>query len=93
MDAAALHKIAHLARLEVRPDEEAELLATLGRVLDWMQQLNELDTTGVEPLVHLTEAVNVLRPDEPRQTLTQAQALAAAPRHDAAYFLVPRVLE
>lgn len=93
MQAADLHKIAHLARLDVRPEEEAELLQTLSRVLGWMQQLNELDTEGVEPLVHMTDAVNVLRTDEPRTDLTPLQAFSVAPQHDDAYFLVPKVLE
>ena len=93
IDSEALHKIAHLARLEVGPDEEAALLDSLSSVLTWMEQLNELDTSTVEPLTHLAEETNVLRDDVARETLTTTQALTNAPSQDGTYFRVPKVLE
>lgn len=93
IDSEALHKIAHLARLEVNPAEEAGLLDSLSSVLTWMEQLDELDTSTVEPLTHLTEGTNVWREDEARETITTAQALANAPSQDGTYFRVPKVLE
>jgi aspartyl-tRNA(Asn)/glutamyl-tRNA(Gln) amidotransferase subunit C len=93
IDSEALHKIAHLARLEVGPDEEAALLDSLSSVLTWMEQLNELDTSAVEPLTHLTEGTNVLREDEAQETLSTAQALTNAPSQDGTYVRVPKVLE
>jgi aspartyl-tRNA(Asn)/glutamyl-tRNA(Gln) amidotransferase subunit C len=92
VDAETLQKIAHLARLEVRPDEEADLLMSLNSVLSWMAQLNELDTTGVEPLIHLSEEENVLREDVVAHQLPREQALQNAPRHDDQFFQVPKVL-
>ena len=92
VDSETLQKIAHLARLEVRPDEETNLLNSLNSVLTWMAQLNEIDTTGVEPLIHLSEETNVLRDDVVANQLTHAQALANAPQHDAQFFQVPKVL-
>ncbi|WP_420155109.1 Asp-tRNA(Asn)/Glu-tRNA(Gln) amidotransferase subunit GatC [Siphonobacter sp.] len=88
-----LHKMAQLARLTIRPEEEAELTNTLSSVLTWMEQLNELDTTQVEPLTHMTLEVNALRPDKALQTLTHEQGLVNAPKRDANYFRVPKVLE
>lgn len=93
VDSETLHKIAHLARLEVRPEEEAELLSSLNSVLTWMDQLNEVDTTGVEPLTHISPEVNVLRDDIVGKHLLREQALANAPQHNGQFFEVPKVLE
>jgi aspartyl-tRNA(Asn)/glutamyl-tRNA(Gln) amidotransferase subunit C len=94
VDTETLHKIAHLARLDVRPDEEAGLLKSLNSVLDWMEQLNEVDTTGVEPLTHMSELdeAHVLRADEVANQLPRAQALANAPAHADPFFKVTKVL-
>ncbi len=93
IDQEALRRIAHLARLEIKESEEAALLSSLTEVLTWMEQLNELDTTGVEPLTHMTEAIGGLRDDLAKATLTHEQALVNAPKRDADYFRVPKVLE
>ena len=93
VDQETLHKIAHLARLEVKPEEETELLASLNGVLTWMEQLNEVDTTGVEPLPHISAETNVLRDDVVGNHLPREQALANAPQHDEQFFEVPKVLE
>lgn len=93
VDAEALQKIAHLARLEVRPGEETDLLNSLNGVLTWMEQLNEVDTTGVEPLTHLSDETNVLRDDVVGNHLPREQALANAPQHDNQFFEVPKVID
>lgn len=93
VDQETLHKIAHLARLEVKPDEEADLLSSLNGVLTWMEQLNEVDTTGVEPLTHISDETNILRDDVAGNHLSREQALANAPQHDEQFFEVPKVLE
>ncbi|GAA4456307.1 Asp-tRNA(Asn)/Glu-tRNA(Gln) amidotransferase subunit GatC [Nibrella saemangeumensis] len=93
VDHDTLQKIAHLARLEVRPEEEAALLDSLNEVLTWMEQLNELDTTGVEPLTHISDEQNVMRDDVIGQHLPREQALSNAPQQDGTFFQVPKVLE
>lgn len=93
VNSETLHKMAHLARLAVRPDEEADLLNSLNGVLTWMEQLNEIDTTGVEPLMHISPDVNVLRDDVVADQLPREQALANAPQHEGPFFQVPKVLE
>ncbi|QMW02310.1 Asp-tRNA(Asn)/Glu-tRNA(Gln) amidotransferase subunit GatC [Spirosoma foliorum] len=93
VDHETLQKIAHLARLEVRPEEEADLLSSLNGVLTWMEQLNEIDTTGVEPLTHISAETNVLREDVVGNHLSREKALANAPQHDEQFFEVPKVLE
>jgi aspartyl-tRNA(Asn)/glutamyl-tRNA(Gln) amidotransferase subunit C len=93
IDRDALHKIAHLARLEVKPEEEEALLASMENVLTWMEQLNELDTTGVEPLTHVTPEVNTWRTDRAEDTLSREEGLKNAPSHDHTYIKVPKVIE
>lgn len=93
VDSEMLQKIAHLARLEVDPAEEASLLDSLNGVLTWMEQLNEIDTTGVEPLTHISDGLNVLRDDVVANQLPREQALLNAPQHDDAFFQVPKVME
>ena len=88
-----LHKIAKLARLSIVPEEEEKLTNTLSSVLTWMEQLNELDTSNVEPLTHMTLEVNALREDKALQTITHEQGLRNAPKRDENYFRVPKVLE
>ena len=63
IDQESLKKIANLARLEIKPDEEAALLSSMDSVLTWMDQLNEIDTEGVEPLTHIMDEVNIWRED------------------------------
>ena len=93
VDQQALQKIAHLARLEVRPEEESDLLNSLNGVLTWMEQLAEVDTAGVEPLTHISPETNVLRDDVVGNHLSRTQALANAPQHDEQFFEVPKVLD
>jgi aspartyl-tRNA(Asn)/glutamyl-tRNA(Gln) amidotransferase subunit C len=93
VDHETLHKIAHLARLDVRPEEEQPLIDSLNEVLTWMEQLNEIDTTGVEPLTHISAELNVLREDIVGHQLPREQALANAPDKTDQYFQVPKVIE
>jgi aspartyl-tRNA(Asn)/glutamyl-tRNA(Gln) amidotransferase subunit C len=88
-----LHKMAELARLEILPSEEAKMLADLNKILDWVDLLQELDTEGVEPLIHLSEEVNVFRPDEAKQTISTQQALINAPAQESGFFSVPKILD
>lgn len=93
LDLQTVEKLAELAKLEFTEQEKAELLNDLNRILEFMDKLNELDTTGVEPLVYMNDEVNVLRADEVIQELTHEEALLNAPKKDSDYFRVPKVLE
>ena len=92
-DLNTLRGLAHLARLEVDETREQQMLGDLNKILDWVAQLEELDTDGVAPLVHLSQEINVLRDDEPRNTVSHQDGLRNAPRKDSDYFRVPKVLE
>ncbi len=92
-DIQTIRKLAHLARLEFDPAKEQEMLQDLNKILDWMEKLRELDTSTVEPLLHMSEEVNVLRPDVPKIIITHEEGLKNAPRKDSDYFRVPKVLD
>ncbi len=93
IDEGTVNKIAHLARLELGGEEAVKMVDDLSRILDWMEQLNEVDTEGVEPLTHMNAEVNVFRKDEAANELSRERALRNAPMEDGAYFLVPKVIE
>ena len=93
IDKETVDKIAHLARLELSPGETDEMIKDMSKILDFMAKLNEIDTAGVEPLVYMTDEVNVLRDDVVKQQITHQEALLNAPKHDDDYFLVAKVIE
>lgn len=93
VDKETLEKIAHLSRLEFDDQMETKMLESLNGIITWMEKLNEVDTTGVEPLRHMTEEQNVLREDLVHEPLSHARALRNAPRKDSDYFRVPKVVD
>lgn len=92
IDKETLHKIAHLARLEIDPDKEEGYIKDLEDILTWVEKLNELDTEGVEPLTNMSFEVNAFREDIKEEPLSHERALKHAPKKDEDYFRVPRVL-
>ena len=93
IDKDLVEKIAHLARLQFNEKEKVKIEADLNRILDFMETLNEVDTSKVEPLIYMNDEVNVLRKDEVIQTITHEEGLANAPKKDTDYFRVPKVIE
>jgi len=93
IDDKTLDNIAHLARLEFVDDDKEKIKNDLSRMLSFIDQLNELDTSQVEPLIYLSDRINVLRNDEVRQDITQKEALKNAPLKDSDYFKVPKTIE
>lgn len=93
IDKETVDKIAHLARLELSEGETQDMIKDMSKILDFMAKLNEIDTTGVEPLVYMTDEVNVLREDVVKQEITHEEALLNAPKQDGNYFLVAKVIE
>ncbi len=84
--------VAKLARLSCTDEEIGRLTVELGSILEYVGQLQELDTTDVEPLAHCLRISNVFREDEVRASLSSEEALANAPDRDGEYFAVPKVL-
>jgi len=93
IDKESLKKIAHLARLQIKPEEETALLNSMDSVLSWMEQLNEIDTEGVEPLTHILDEANIWRQDISSNTLSRKEALSNAPSKNDTYIMVPKVIE
>ena len=88
-----VNNIAKLARLEFKDDEKEEIKLDLQKMIAFIEKLNELDTTGVEPLLHMSENVNVLREDEVKGSISREEALLNAPNHDEQFFKVPKVIK
>ncbi len=89
-------KVALLARLELREDEQIEMAGRLSEILTYVEQLSRLDTEDVEPMAQvLAEGVDhpALRDDATRPTLESKQVVDAAPDNDGAYVKVPKVLD
>lgn len=91
-------RVAELAHLELAPEETTGMLRDLNAILDYVAELNEIDTEGVEPLAQVSElqsgaASTVLREDALVPSLDRAVILRAAPETDGAFFKVPKVIE
>ncbi len=93
VDNALIDKLARLSKLEFDAESKEAIKGDLTRMLDFVEQLNEVDTEGVEPLVYVNEEVNKLREDKVTEELDQKEALKNAPNHDSFYFKVPKVVE
>ena len=85
--------VAHLARLELSPADRDLMARQLSAILDYMDQLKQVNTDGVEPLAHPLPVQNVFRPDEPAPSLTPDEALRNAPVRHGDYFGVPAVFD
>ena len=85
--------IAHLARLRLSPEEEAQLGAQLGQILTYIEKLKEVDVSQVEPTAQAIPLINVTRADETRPGLSHADALRNAPAPANGLFMVPKIVE
>jgi len=88
-----VEKLAHLSRLQFTDTEKAGIKNDLQRMIGFVEKLNELDLAGVEPLLHMSPEVNVLREDEIRGSVSRSAALSNAPLHDEQFFKVPKVIK
>jgi aspartyl-tRNA(Asn)/glutamyl-tRNA(Gln) amidotransferase subunit C len=90
---ADVEYVAGLAQLSLDEPAKERLVGELGNILTYMDKLNELDTTNIEPMMHVLQMTNVYREDVVSPGLDRDTALRNAPRTDGAYFLVPRILD
>ncbi len=88
-----IEKVARLARLELSDKEKEKFGIHLDQILTYMEQLNRVDTAGVEPTSHAISVENVLREDETRPSWPQEEVLSIAPAREDGYFKVPRIIE
>ena len=90
---AMVDKLADLAKLEFNDAEKQEIKHDLQRMIAFVEKLNELDLTGIEPMLHMSDEVNVLREDEIKGSISREEALKNAPLHDERFFKVPKVIK
>lgn len=88
-----IDELAHLARLNFQDEDKEHIKADLERIIDFCDQLKEVDTEGVEPLVYMSDTHNVLRNDEVKEHLSKEDVLRNAPSKDSDYFKVPKVIK
>ncbi len=93
IDPEKVRHIAHLARLKLSDEEIAHFGSQLSGILEYVDKLNEVDVTGVEPTAHPLDVCNVLADDVPVAPIGVERALANAPSPAPPYFKVPKVLE
>ncbi|HLS07462.1 Asp-tRNA(Asn)/Glu-tRNA(Gln) amidotransferase subunit GatC [Lentibacillus sp.] len=85
--------VANLARLAITEEEADMFTDQLSSIIEYAEQLNELDTENVEPTTHVLDLKNVLRKDEPKEWISKEEALKNAPDKQDGYFRVPSILE
>lgn len=86
-------KVAKLSRLALSEKEIETYTEQLGKILHYVETLNAVDTSGIEPMITAAPSDNVFRPDEVRPCLKREDALQSAPSHDDEFFRVPPVIE
>jgi aspartyl-tRNA(Asn)/glutamyl-tRNA(Gln) amidotransferase subunit C len=89
---ALVDNLANLARLQFNEGEKEIIKKDLQRMIHFVDKLNELDTAGVQPVLHMTESVNVLREDVVQGSVSREEALKNAPETDGVFFKVPKVI-
>jgi aspartyl-tRNA(Asn)/glutamyl-tRNA(Gln) amidotransferase subunit C len=93
IDREQVSKVANLARLELTAEEEEEMTTQLSGILEYFQQLSELDTTDVPPTTRAIDVSNVVRPDELQSYPDREGLLQEAPDQDGDFFKVPKILQ
>jgi len=83
--------VAKLARLELTDEEKEKYTTQLGSILKYVEQMNEIDTTDVEPMSHPLPVVNVMREDETHYEQTKEELMANAPEEENGFFRVPKI--
>ncbi len=93
VDDKLIDDLAHLARLEFKDEDKVHIKSDLGKIIDFCDQLREVDTENVEPLVYMSHEQNVLREDVAKDHLAKELVLKNAPSKDSDYFKVPKVIK
>ncbi len=88
-----VQRVAVLARLQFSPQEEEILTGQLDKILQYMEKLNQLDTTNVEPLAHAVDVTNAFREDRVANQPSPDAMLANAPARERNFFKVPKIIE
>tara|TARA_B110000196_G_scaffold165492_1_gene142304 strand:- start:1524 stop:1814 length:291 start_codon:yes stop_codon:yes gene_type:complete len=92
IDKKLISDLAKLAKLDFDDKSSLDMQDDLKKIIGFVEKLSEIDTDNIEPLVYLSEELNVMRDDMEVQNLTQENALKNAPKKDSDYILVPKIL-
>ena len=92
LDKKTVDQIAELAKLEFSESEKEDILKDLNKIIGWVDQLNEVDTSGVDEMLYITDEVNDVREDKIVHRITKEEALSNAPLHDSDYIKVAKVI-
>ncbi len=93
VDDQLVERLATLARLDFPEHAKEEIKSDLGKILTFMEKLNELDTNNVEPLIYINDEVNVFREDKVKYDITKEEALSNVPLKDSDYIKVPKMIK
>ncbi|MCA6448787.1 MAG: Asp-tRNA(Asn)/Glu-tRNA(Gln) amidotransferase subunit GatC [Chitinophagaceae bacterium] len=93
IDANTVDNLAHLARLRFAEEEKEAIRTDLEKMVAFVEKLQAIDTSGVPPLLHISDAANVLREDEVRGSIPREEALLNSPVADPEFFKVPKVIK
>ena len=93
IDHNIVNHIAHLSRLDFTQEENRQIQEELNQIIDFVDQLNQIDTSNVSSLIYMSEERNILRKDEVFHPISQKEALLNAPKKDSDYFKVSKVIE
>jgi aspartyl-tRNA(Asn)/glutamyl-tRNA(Gln) amidotransferase subunit C len=92
LDREQVQKVAHLARLELMPEEEEQFATQLSSILDYFEQLGELETEDVPPTTRAIDVSNITRPDTLQPYPEREALLKEAPEPDGDFFKVPQIM-
>jgi len=87
-----IDKLAALSKLNFNDEEKIEIRSDLERMIGFVEKLQEVDTDGLEPLLHMVDRVNIWREDVPSGEINRELALKNAPAHDHQFFKVPKII-
>lgn len=88
-----ISKLARLSKLKFNEDEMKLISNDLSKMLEFINQLQDLDTEGIDPLIHMNEEINNWREDKVQGMISQEEALSNSPDKDGTYFKLPKVLD
>ncbi|MDB5282340.1 MAG: glutamyl-tRNA amidotransferase [Bacteroidota bacterium] len=93
IDNELVDRLAELSKLEFDEQGKEGIKKDLQKILDLVEKLEEIDVTGVDPLIYMSDEKNVLRKDVVKDTVSKEEALLNAPQRDSDYFKVPKVIK
>ena len=88
-----ISKLARLSKLKFNEDEMKLISNDLSKMLEFINQLQDLDTEGIDPLIHVNEEINNWREDQVQGMISQEEALSNSPVKDGTYFKLPKILD